>query len=274
MEALGSKPKFWYRPDVTDVDWLFKYARENTGEHWAEKIAAEVADLLGVLHAKVELALFREDKGVVTESFTRRGRELVHGNQTLSELDTGYDVTVTVRYPSHTLQNILLVLAQSAGEVAKRRFAEYLMLDALIGNTDRHHENWGLQTRRFSGDRSSFIAPSFDHASSLGRELQDNRRDLLFSENRVGAYVERGRGAIYWSETQANAPSPLELARLTIRDHPALFHTAARRLQRANEDSLSEIVARIPDDWMSDSARRFALCVMQYSLSELREALR
>ena len=51
-EDLGSKPKFWYRPDETEVDWLFKYARENTGEHWSEKIAAEVAGLLDVTHPR------------------------------------------------------------------------------------------------------------------------------------------------------------------------------------------------------------------------------
>lgn len=30
-EDLGSKRKFWYRPSGTDVDWLFKSSRENTG---------------------------------------------------------------------------------------------------------------------------------------------------------------------------------------------------------------------------------------------------
>ena len=103
MEALGSKPKFWYRPDGTDVDWLFKYARENTGEHWSEKIAAEVAGLMGITHAEVELARFQESKGIVAKSFTSPGSELVHGNQILSEVVSDYDVSVTVRYSKHTL---------------------------------------------------------------------------------------------------------------------------------------------------------------------------
>lgn len=40
--------------------WLFKYARlsngQVTGEHWAEKVASEVAGLLHIPHARVELA--------------------------------------------------------------------------------------------------------------------------------------------------------------------------------------------------------------------------
>ena len=274
MEALGSKPKFWYRPDGTDVDWLFKYARENTGEHWAEKIAAEVAGLMGITHAEVELARFQESKGIVAKSFTSPGSELVHGNQILSEVVSDYDVSVTVRYSKHTLDNILLVIEPRAGEIAKHRFAEYLILDALIGNTDRHHENWGLQRQNLGGDWSSFIAPSFDHASSLGRELLDERRERLLRENRVGLYAENGHGGIFWLENESRGASPLELVRRAVREYPVLFQTSMRRLERANEDSLWEIVERVPDDWMSDYAREFAIVLMRYNLNELRKAFR
>ena len=46
FEALGSKPKFWFRMQETGKPWLFKFARPNTGEDWAEKVSAELADLL------------------------------------------------------------------------------------------------------------------------------------------------------------------------------------------------------------------------------------
>ena len=81
VEGMGSKEKFWCRNPQTNTDWLFKFPQDNTGQHWTEKIAAEVAARLGILHAKVELAEFQGMRGSVTESFARRGRELVHGNQ-------------------------------------------------------------------------------------------------------------------------------------------------------------------------------------------------
>ena len=53
-EDMGTKEKFWYRnPGDGGREWLFKNPRENTGEHWAEKIAAEVANVLGIPHATV-----------------------------------------------------------------------------------------------------------------------------------------------------------------------------------------------------------------------------
>ena len=57
-EAMGSKNKFWFRGD-NGPEWLFKFPQANTGQHWSEKIAAEVADQLDVLHARVELAQFQ-----------------------------------------------------------------------------------------------------------------------------------------------------------------------------------------------------------------------
>ena len=121
------------------------------------------------------------------------------------------------------------------GEAARRAkycLAEYLVLDALIGNTDRHHENWGMLRKRRGERWTGFIAPSFDHASSLGRELLDVRRDRLLEENRVNKYAERGRGAVYWAEEERCAPSPLELVRTPGRHWPPSFRTPFASLCR------------------------------------------
>ena len=277
-EFLGTKDKFWYRSPSQNTDWLFKYPRPSSGEHWAEKIAAEMADLLGVLHARVELATFQGYRGSVSESFTRGERELIHGNEVLAGALPTYDADAKRGQTLLTLANIRLALErkfenQRAGEIAKRHFAGYLTLDALIGNMDRHHENWGVHEVRLRNNHTKiFIAPSFDHASSLGRELQERRREMLLSENRIGAYVERGRARIYWSESERHPPSPIELVRRAVRLYPAEFCTAIRRLKRVNEDSLREIMERIPKDWMSPLARKYAIALMRYNLGELRKA--
>ena len=56
-EDMGSKPKFWYRASADEAEWLFKYPQRDTGQHWAEKIAAELANATGIPHAPVELAI-------------------------------------------------------------------------------------------------------------------------------------------------------------------------------------------------------------------------
>ncbi len=38
QESRGARKKFWYRDQESESTRLFKYPRENTGEHWAEKM--------------------------------------------------------------------------------------------------------------------------------------------------------------------------------------------------------------------------------------------
>ena len=273
-EEMGGKTKFWYGKPDDNTNWLFKYPRPNTGEHWAEKIAAEVAAVIGITHAKVELAQFQGERGSVTESFARGGRVLHHGNQMLEVSVDGYNPNQKFRQSSHTLANIWKVmdaifLGPESAKQAKLIIAEYTVLDALIGNTDRHHENWGI-LRRWAGDEGrGFVAPSYDHASSLGRELRDERRDRLMAENRIGDYAERGRGAIYWSEDERYGPSPLELVRRAAPTYPDLFRPALAKLQKLDENSISTIVNRVPDNWMSPAARAFAIALMCYNFEQL-----
>jgi hypothetical protein len=279
-EAMGSKQKFWFRQPEDAAPWLYKYPQPNTGQHWAEKIAAEIAEELEFLHAKVELALFNGIQGSATESFAREGRELYHGNQVLAGQVLGYDPAKKFRQSSHTLANIFSALDRvfrrpETAAAAKQRIAAYLVLDALIGNTDRHHENWGILAKRTPKGRTGMIAPSFDHASSLGRELLDETpgkcRVRILKESRIGQYAENAPGAIYWDENDKRAISPLELARRAAASYPELFRPALAALDNLERVNLERIVEKVPAGWMSDAARRFAIELACYNLKQLKE---
>ena len=186
----------------------------------------------------------------------------------------GYDPEATYHHSSHTLKNIWKVTEyffREAALDAKRRLAEYLVLDALIGNTDRHHENWGILRRHVDGKWKGFVAPSFDHASSLGRELQDVKRDMFLAENRIASYAKKGHGAIYWSEDSKRGPSPLGLVRQAVDTYPDIFLPVKRKLNKLNVKALEESVNRIPDGWMTSSARKFAIALLCYNLQQLLE---
>ena len=155
-EALGSKTKFWFRRDAER--WLFKEARGGTGEDWAEKVASDVARLIGINAATVELADYEGRRGCASLSFAYRekGDVLIHGNEILAGMVLGYDITAAIGklFPQAELNRAVLTT-----------LAGYLVFDALIGNTDRHHENWAILLRAPTSILE--VAPTFDHASSL-----------------------------------------------------------------------------------------------------------
>lgn len=281
-ETLGSKEKFWYRDPVNAQEWLFKYPEENTGQHWAEKIAAEVAYQMEILHAPVELAVFGGVKGSTTASFIQQsGKDLFHGNQILAGQLLGYQPQKRFKQSDHTLDNIFLALDKTFLEPegkrkAKARFVEYLVLDAVIGNTDRHHENWGILRERRDTGWVGRLAPTFDHASSLGRELRDNVankicRHKFLNEKRVGVYAEKAQGAIYWETTDRSGLSPLGLIRRVNTKYPGSFQPAINKVKKLDKSILESIINMIPADWMTPLARQFALELMCYNIEKLSE---
>ena len=111
-EGMGSKAKFWYlQPGDTESYWLFKYPRPGRGEHWAEKIAAEVAMLLGIPCARVELAVCQGMRGAISEDIVPRNYSLTHGNEILEEAFPDEDtVEYNFHLSDHNLVNIWLAL--------------------------------------------------------------------------------------------------------------------------------------------------------------------
>ena len=158
-EQLGTKPKRW----LVDPDqqlWLFKRATENStpagtyqkGDDWAECIVAEVARQLGVPAAHVELAVIGHGElagpGIISRMVISEGESLVHGNELLAEFGVRAEHAKDRRgYTLGTVRTVLEQVEPPAGQAdltAWEWFVGYLVLDALVGNTDRHQENWAV----------------------------------------------------------------------------------------------------------------------------------
>lgn len=282
VEQLGSKPKFWFK--LKNENWLFKEARANTGEDWSEKVASEIASLLGIPAHHTELAIWEGKRGCAVKSFLAHGQAaLVHGNELLGGLITGYDAEKQRGQADHTFDNIVLVIErlfphERARIATARRIAGYLVLDALVGNTDRHHQNWGviLEPRLEPGSEpkvSIELAPSFDHASSLGRELTDAARERHIQEATIERYIRRGRGGIFADPTSQHGLSPIALAHHLAQHHPLFFKPWQKKVAELSSDSVRQIVERVPTERMSEPAQRFTLAFLEVSRQLLTKVL-
>ena len=277
-EGMGSKPKFWFKRD--GEQWLFKEARDSTGEDWAEKVVAEVARVADISAATVELAEFQGRRGCACLSFTPGKTEtLIHGNEILAGHVLGYDPKKKFHQSDHTLANIVEALRRMFPDPAHHDgvladLGTYLVLDALVGNTDRHHENWGIlgRAKALEGgaiEISMEVAPSFDHASSLGRELLDDGRRQFLAQGRVPNYVRRGYGAIFQSTTDRRGVNPLALVETGVQTHASCFVPALQMLKGVQLARLQATVDDVPVVRMSESAKNFAKAFMAYTYDEL-----
>ena len=273
IEQLGTKEKFWYE-DIDLGTCLCKVVRPFTGEDWSEKIASELARLLGLPHARYELAEWMQARCVVSPSFVPKLGALVPGNELLVQIDPNYLARVT-RYKQsrHTVQAVSdAIQLASCGlpygwdgpEVISSAldvFVGYLMLDALIGNTDRHHENWGIVQVSNPGRIVQYLAPTFDHASSLGcHESDDVRLARLTAKDQnysIRAYSGRARSALYARPIDTRPMSPLDAFVQCARMTSGAKHWLSR-LDALSATGVDRIFEQVPKTIMSDPARRFA----------------
>ena len=227
MEHLGRKPKFWFIRN--GERFLFKADARGTGEDWAEVIASRLCQRLGLPYVRYGLAgewhegVFMRH-GVVCRNMAPPPLSLILGNQLLFERDPAYPAQERYRLKQHTFQAVCDVLEELPAPAedwlperpdgvgtALDVFAGYVLLDALIANQDRHHENWGILRR----DHDVWLAPTFDHGSGLARGITDpEREERLTTKDRnrnLEAYTAKARSAIFAAANDRKAIGTFEL---------------------------------------------------------------
>ncbi len=287
---MGSKPKVWLEAQ-DGVRWLFKERhRPQTGDDWSEKVAAEVADALGIPHATVELARRDGKRGIITRDLVNEqdASELVLGNSLLVQLDPDYPTENRYHVVEHTVDRVYAILDQPFMELPRGTpntpalqsssdvFTGYLMLDALLGNTDRHHENWAiLQMAPHEADRRAILCPSFDHASCLGHNLLDTERhERMSSRDRnrtVAAFVRSAklRSALYRDPADDKPLSPRNAFLTAAQRCPEAASYWLKCLAGVPIARLTDIVNGVPDEIMTDVCRRFVSDVLSENRANL-----
>jgi len=192
VESMGNKLKEWitYTLDGKELRILFKEGRPGTGENWAEKVTGELADLIDLPHADYDFGYLGKDKlgrnqyCVICPKFLEERDALIPGNQLIEGFD--FDKRKKFKNPTYTIDGVLNALQKNNVHPPFKTldqqyiivegsdlFIGYLCFDAWVGNTDRHDENWAIITKV---DNGNILAPTFDHASSLGRNESDESR--------------------------------------------------------------------------------------------------
>lgn len=211
-EKMGTKARDWYQvtnsvPELEEgTRWLYKVPDRFPGEIWAEKLACEIGAMMELPIAGVEFARFDgetgEVDGTISLSFADCREHLVleHGNELMEaqshrrkySLDEEGQVGLDAVYDYLRVENIEAPRgAAMTSQDATFYFTGYLVLDALIGNVDRHHQNWGV-IRTADGNR--YLAPTFDHGACLGRELGAEKRTNYLQSRQVSQYATRRKG--------------------------------------------------------------------------------
>lgn len=154
--------------------------------HISEYIGSHLFNMLGVAAQETELGLYKGETIVACKDFLADGYIFVPfndiGESTIEtskeKFQYSYDDVVTMLELNRKLTNVHETL---------NVFFETFIIDAFIGNFDRHGNNWGFIKK----DNKYKLSPVFDNGSSLFPSLvdPDQINYLLQSEEEINKRV-------------------------------------------------------------------------------------
>lgn len=180
--------------------YLFKRSKRSYPDQlWGEVVAYRIGCLLGV-EVPPAFVAWNSNTGIsaaLIEWFYVDGREaFVMAGDLLLKIRPDFDRDLGTRH--NMKDNSVLLRALAQGKLLHTNWRQWwvdsLLFDALIGNTDRHQDNWGLIFHP-EGCRP---APLFDNGTSLGHERFPNRVGH-WSDQELNRYIAKGTHHVRWN---------------------------------------------------------------------------
>lgn len=210
----GSRPRLNFVHKKTGQLFFFKTYSKNPREVWAECLASHIAEAMGL---KAQTVTIKTAPLRLEESLRKMYPEQLPNNWkpvgTLARNLFPKNIEITYGAAIVGTPTKALTLEDIESKVRKRYyaaddllqdFADMTVLDIMLGNMDRHHENWGVcedekYKQQLLVDKKRLIklryfTPLFDHGSSLMFELgQDQVKSMLDDSAILRNYIEEAK---------------------------------------------------------------------------------
>lgn len=241
--------------------YLFKEAIKSAKEpgrprhpaqYWSEAIAFRIGRLMGLTLPPVFVAIdsTTSEPGTVNEWFMdypgHEEERYCPGGDLMQLLIEDYDREKGRKHNLETIIRLSRIMARAGG--LTHDWVEYwglcLSFDALIGNTDRHQENWGLIVE---GDGKSVrFTPYFDNGTSLGHELQPEKMHRMMQDSReLAAYLRKGMHQMRWSQSDERRLPLIEGVRRYCHSYPEVSDLLVRSLSQWGAGDLWNILSSL-----------------------------
>ena len=154
--------------------------------HLSEYLGSHIFELLGFNVHQTYLGSYKNEAVVACKDFVCDGYEFVPFN------DVGESTIETDKEKYQYSYNDIILLLEKNKKITSIEetvsiFFDMFIVDALIGNFDRHGANWGFLKK----DNKYSLAPIFDNGSSLFPQLvnEDEMKLILSDEDELNERV-------------------------------------------------------------------------------------
>ena len=235
--------------------------RRKSTELASEKIACEIAKVIGYRCADIDLAKDQDrELCVLNYSFLKPDESLIEFASEASISQNGSD-----RKEKYTIQGIKRIL-DTVDEKLYSEFIGLQVFDALIGESDRHEENWGYIR---TNERSDIIlAPFYDNGDSLMHNINDIQiEEYTNNEASFLKYINKSKTKIL--DNNGHKIKHFQLIDYLITENPPFLKEELQRTKILTNDIIKGIIYEIPDEYLPQSHKE----ILQRYISIRRDIL-
>jgi hypothetical protein len=141
--------KIYLNPEDNEL-YYFKQSfkkgqRDYKHEFWSEIIASEIGIMLGFNVLEYNIAIRGKITGCISKSMINQtSEELIEGGKYLQAFDNTFNPENVKLRNQYNFELIVNALTSFQKENHLKDLVETIIFDALIGNSDRHQENWAI----------------------------------------------------------------------------------------------------------------------------------
>lgn len=208
-------PNLCLEHPIVKQNWpyLFKESiRWYPDQYWTEIIAYIISLNLGVDVPKAIPAVRQDPQGrtfgsLIEWFYDIQTERFSHGGNYFKRLIPDFNEKTGAEHNIRDLAVIARVFTIRSNLTPRFDYwlADVALFDALIGNTDRHQENWGIIF--YEDNSKARFSPLFDNGTSLGHERFLDKISQ-WDSNHLEKYIEKGRH--HFRENRWNTESRIQ----------------------------------------------------------------
>ena len=209
--ASGASQKEWLiNPEKSQVG-LFKFPKSSeTFEHFSEKIASELAQIIGIECAKIDVGKYHGRLGSISYLINDKSKDsLIEGVTLIAVNRANYNPYKLKDMDLCEYYNLDMILESIRPYNLETVFLKILIFDYIIGNSDRHHSNWAV----LDSGKLIKMCPIYDNGSSLccyikEDDIKSKRNDIQWFDSIL---VSKSKSIVRLYKNKKSKPTHKEI---------------------------------------------------------------
>lgn len=228
-EGSGRSRKVWLESPSSEQIGLFKFRKDTyTTDHYSEKITSDLAKLLDIPCAEIDLGLYKGEVGSMSYLLIDPKIEMmIEGVSLISNKYPNYDGDTMYDSENDEYYSLEMLFKAISGYGFDKDLIKMLLFDYLIGNSDRHQNNWAI----VDNNGKKRFSPLYDNSSALCCYESDERIIEILKDDRmfVSRVDTRSKAAMRIDKRNKSLPKHTDVVKWLYNRRPAIVSDISKR---------------------------------------------